>query len=219
MNKLCIIHESWRIDAFELWCWRRLLRIPWTAWKSNQSTIKEINPDYSLTGLMLKLKLHYVGHPDVKNRLTGKDLMLRKIEGMRRRGQQRMRWLDDIINSRDMNLCKLRDIVKDREAWHAAVHKVAKTWTWLSDWTRISTEIPSGHMMFCCKPLRRPRWPSSDETGCWGWILHKMVGFHGRLENDFLQLVCGALLWGPNNSSYRAGDRNLVTLKPMTLEQ
>ena len=93
-------------------------------------------------------------------------------QGMRRRGRQRMRWLDGIINSRDMNLCKLRDIVKDREACHSAVHKVAKSWTWLSDWTRLSTEIPAGCIMCCCKPLSRPTRPSSDEIGCWGWILH-----------------------------------------------
>ena len=154
MNKLCIMHESWRIDAFEVWCWRRLLRVPWTARRSNQSTIKEINPDYSLKGLMLKLKLHYFGHPDMKNRLTGKDPDAEKVRAWGE-GGDRMRWLDGIINSRDMNLCKLRDIVKDREACHAAVHKVAKSWTWLSDWTRVSTEIPAGCTMCCCKLLSR----------------------------------------------------------------
>ena len=127
--------EHPRIDAFELWCWRRLLRVPWTARRSNQSTQKEFNPEYSLEGLKLKLKLQYFGHLMWSANSLEKTLMVGKIEGRRRRGQQRMRLLSSIINSMDMNLNKLQEIVKDREAWHAAVHSVAKNQTQLSDWT------------------------------------------------------------------------------------
>ena len=150
--------EGWmpKIDAFELWCWRRLLRVPWTAGGSNQSILQEINPEYSLEGLMLKLKLQYFGHRMGRANLLEKTLTLGKIGGKRRRGWQKRWWLDGICESMEMSLSKLQEMVKDREAWHAVVHGVSKSQRWLNNWTTTTARI------FHCEILQ------SGEPGCLG---------------------------------------------------
>ena len=156
--------ECQRIDAFELWYWRRLLRVPWTARRSNQSILKEISPGCSLEGMMLKLKLQYFGHLMWRVDLLEKTLILGGIGGRRRRGRQRMSWLDVIIDLMDVNLSELQELVMDREAWRAAIHGIAKSWTQLRDWTELNITA-------CTKSVSNCRYITKDHSNRFHYLL------------------------------------------------
>ena len=175
--------QCWRIDAFELWCWRRLLRVPWTARRSNQSILKETSPGCSLEELMLRLKLQYFGHLMWRVDSLEKTLMLGGMGGRRRRGWQRMRWLDGITDSMDMSLGELRGFVIDREAWRAAIHGVAKSWTQLSDWT----EVKEKHIIMPTKVhLVKAMVFPVVMYGCESWTVKKA----DRQRIDAFELWC-----------------------------
>jgi len=197
--------ERQRIDAFELWCWRRLLRVPWITRRSNQSILKEISPEYTLERLMLKLKLQYFGHLMWRADSFEKTLMLGKIKG-KRRGRQRIRWLDGLTDSMDMSLGELQELVMVREAWCAAVHAVAKSWTWLSDWTELNwTEKEKPYLWALCMLV--VEWAGGRSSAC-RWNLGGIWSRRGiRMKQLLEETIAGSqgelalLFWKPSTFS------------------